>query len=167
MAFAMRSLPVPVSPRIRTVASVCEAREAESRTSRRPLDRPIKFSETKLSIDAASQSSNLFQQRAPFQGAIDHGFQVVGMHRLGEVVKRAKFHRVYSRGHGPVTGKNHNRCLRILDADFLQEIEPGFSGQIHIRDYEIDRGPTQKGKRLRDIGCSRRIVTGAVQLRFS
>jgi hypothetical protein len=151
-ARAASSLPVPDSPCRRTVARVGGG--GRDHVQHLPDLRRIADD---LSLVAkchhlAAERLVLPAEARELERRADGHLELVGPHRLGDVVHRAGLDGRDRVLDGAVPGEHDDRDVAPFLPEVLEELEPGHAGHPVVEDDEVERLPLQHAERFRDVG---------------
>ena len=122
-ARARTPLPVPFSPRIRTAASVGATRRASSRTRPTSGSRPSQVGLGDLAPDPVLQVGHPVAEPADLRHPLQHGADLGGGERLGQVVERPPPHRLDGRVDARVGRDDDDRQPGRLRQQRLEQVE--------------------------------------------
>jgi len=131
MARAMSSLPVPLSPRRRTVASDGDACMTTS-IVRRQASEVADDLAAPLLVELGTEGAVLDEERLLVERVLDDADDVRTLERLGDEVVGAFLHRLDGGLDGAVGGHQHHLALGGDGARGLEEVHPA-----HARHHEI------------------------------
>ncbi len=154
-ARATSSLPVPVSPTMSTVASVCATAVMLSNTACITAERASMPSNTSSS-ELLGVEQRVGQIRGPLGDELrDQLLELRHVHRLLQVVDGAELERGDRRRHRGVAGHDHDGGGRRLIAQLAHQIEPALAGQLNVGDddgvgsfAELRQRGLRRGRRL-------------------
>ena len=138
---AISSLPVPLSPRSSTVASVAAARWMDSIVSLSAGSSPSSLGSPNAPLVFLLEQHVLGEQPAAVDGAVEEDHEVVGVHGLGQEVGGALLHRAHRLVDGAEGGHHHHRHVRVRLLRRLQHVEAAARGQPQVgQDDEVAGG---------------------------
>ena len=153
-ARATSSLPVPVSPRMSTVASgVGHAEHQAAHLVSTARDEPTIAPTPHDALDPLAQARHLAAQREPLAEALDDGQEHLGAELVLEhVVLRAAAHRLADLGELDERGHHDRRHGDPARAQLAQHLEAAavarVRGQADVEQQEVGRRPLHGGERL-------------------
>ena len=124
MARATNSLPVPVSPWMRTVVSRGATRAAWSRTCKKFLECAYDSFEAVALIKSGAKGAHLLNEILPLHRAMDNQQQCLEIKRLGDVVIGSCLHRLDGGFDSSKCCDDDYSCLKTFLTDSLEKLEP-------------------------------------------
>ncbi len=136
---ATSSLPVPLSPDSRTLASVSATRRIRSSTRCRLGLTPTMASSRELGFDPVPQLLVLFSQVAQQQASLDRHFQLLHREGLSDEIACALPRRAQRGLHRRVGGDDQDGQAGLTMARPPRQLEPVLAGHHKVGDQQRER----------------------------
>ena len=137
MARATSSLPVPLSPRMSTVARLAQTSAICWSTAWNGGLLPIRLSKLYLSADLAAQPLVLDHRIRQFQRAIDGRHHVIDLEGLGDVVERTFLDDVDRAAHRCISRHDDDRQFGPIALDDGEQFTAASTRHPHIADDHV------------------------------
>ena len=159
---AISSLPVPLSPRRSTVASVAAARWRAIMASFRAASSPMSRGQPDAPLVVLLEQHVFGEEAAPLQGALEQEHEVLGVDGLGQEVGRALLHRAHRVVDRRVGGHDDDGHVGVGLLGRLQDLEPAPRRQLQVGEHDEHARGLQPPARL--VGVARLVDGEAARL---
>ena len=161
---AISSLPVPVSPRIITLASVGAIVSIRRRTACIAGVSPIRVGVPSAALSRVSSAVALFGQVAALGHPAEDDLQLGPLARLGQVVERPEPQRLHGGVDRGVAGEDDHLRVGADLADLAQDLDPGQAGHPQVQQGGVVRPLLQRLQGRRAVGADGDLVAEPGQL---
>ncbi len=152
MALAMSSLPVPLSPWMRTVERLGATWATRSKTFSMDLALAHDVGEVVALLEGALELQVLFFGAMAGDGGADVGQQLLVVPGLLDEVFRAGADGFDDVVHGAVGGDHDDRQLRLAFLDLGQQLQAALAGQGQVEQHQVEVFLLQNAQALFAVG---------------